>query len=146
MKLPKVVTTILLALLFSIIVPFSPLLQANSEALSVDVPPTIQWDYVYQTMTNLSISSSGQATSTAQLIGMPGVTTRVGIFIYLERYSNGAWTSVSSWHQSYQSISGTLQRQINVTSGYWYRVKASYYAYRGNNYEHITQYSNSIYY
>lgn len=146
MKLPKVVTTILLALLFSMIVPFSPLLQANSEALFVNVPPTIQWDYVYQTMTNLSISSSGQATSTAQLIGMPGVTSQVWIFMYIERYSNGAWMSVNSWHQSYQSTSGTLQRQTNVTSGYWYRVKASYYAYSGTNYEHITQYSNSIYY
>lgn len=146
MKLPKVVTTILLALLFSMIVPFSPLLQANSEALFVNAPPTIQWDYVYQTMTNLSISSSGQATSTAQLVGVPGVTTRVGIFIYLERYSNGAWTSVNSRYQSYLSSNGTLQRQTNVPSGYLYRVKASYYVYCGSNYEHITQYSNSIYY
>ena len=146
MKLPKVVATILIALLFSLVVPFSPLLQVNSEALSVDVPPTIQWVYVNQTMTNLSISSSGQATLTAQLIGVPGVTSQVWIFMYLERYSNGAWTSVNSWHQSYQSISGTLQRQINVTSGYWYRVKASYYAYSGSEYEHIIQYSNLVYY
>lgn len=146
MKLPKVVATILIALLFSLVVPFSPLLQVNSEALSVDVPPAIQWVYVNQTMTNLSISSSGQATLTSQLIGVPGVTSQVWIFMYLERYSNGAWTSVNSWHQSYQSISGTLQRQINVTSGYWYRAKASYYAYSGSEYEHIIQYSNLVYY
>ncbi|MDD3924923.1 MAG: hypothetical protein PHP11_07500 [Erysipelotrichaceae bacterium] len=110
-----------------------------------NVPPAIQWVYVNQTMTNLSISSSGQATLTAQLIAVPGVTTQVWIFMYLERYSNGAWTSVNSWHQSYQSISGTLQRQTNVTSGYWYRVKASCFAYSGSESEHIIQYSNLVY-
>lgn len=146
MKFPKIVFTILLALLFSVIIPVSPLLQANSEPLFANDLTALRWIYANKAITNLSISSSGQATSTAQLVGVPGVTTRVGIFIYLERYSNGAWTSVNSWYQSYLSSNGTLQRQTNVPSGYLYRVKTSYYVYCGSNYEHITQYSNSIYY
>ena len=145
MKRVKATLGMALVILLCLFMPLNPLTYANSQLMSADVPPITDWEYVNQTLTNLSISSAGEATATAQLIGIPGVTTQVSIFMYLERYSNGSWTSVNSWYQSYDSYIGTLQKSAFVSSGYWYRVKASYYAYSGDDSEHIVQYSGSVY-
>lgn len=145
MKQSKTVIGIILALAICLMMPCNPLFYVSAEAMSVDVPPSTDWAYINRTLTNLSISSAGQAAATAQLIGIPGVTTEVWIFMYLERYSNGTWSSVDSWYQSFNSYCGTLQESTYVTSGYWYRVKASYYAYCGDVYEHVIQYSSSVY-
>lgn len=116
---------------------------SSSAANSV---PTPDWAYVYQTKTQLSISASGIAEATGILTGYAGTTTEVWIFLYLERYSNGSWTSVNSWYQSFATYRGTLVTNSSVSNGYTYRVKASYYAYSGSEYEHIVQYSSPIYY
>jgi len=145
MKRSKTVMGLMLVILVCLLMPLNCLAYTNPQVLSSEIPPSPDWAYANRTLTNLSISSAGEATATAQLIGYPGVTTEVWIFMYLERYSGGFWTTVDSWYQGYYAYSGTLQETIYVPSGYSYRVKASYYAYCGDDYEHIIQYSNSIY-
>lgn len=146
MRQLKVAIGISFIVLLCLFLPLNPLIYANSQLPSVDVPPSTDWVYINRTMTNLSITTAGYATATAQLVGIPGVTTEVWIFMYLERYSGGSWTSVDSWYQSYPTYSGILQKSTYVASGYLYRVKASYYAYSGDDYEHVVQYSSSVYY
>lgn len=145
MKRLKTVISLLLVVFVCIFIPLNNLAFANALELSAEFPPTTDWMYVNRTSTSLSISSSGEATATAHLTGYPGTTTEVWIFMYLERYSGGAWTTVNSWYQSYYTYTGTLQQSAFAASGYWYRVKASYYAYCGDDYENIIQYSNSVY-
>ena len=130
-----------------LLLPFNILAYAYDDLQTTDVgtPTVTDWAYVNQTATNLSISTSGEATATGQLIGYSGVTTEVWIFLYLERYSSGSWATVNSWYQSFDSYRGTLQSSTYVSSGYWYRVRASYYAYSGDDSEHIVQYSGSVY-
>lgn len=145
MKRLKTVIGLILVALACFFMPLNSLAHASNMDLSAEVPQTIDWVYVNRTSTSLSISSVGEATATAHLTGYPGTTTEVWIFMYLEKYSGGSWTTINSWYQSYYTYTGTLQQTANVSSGYWYRVKASYYAYSGDDYEHIVQYSSSVY-
>lgn len=147
MKLHKMSLVILVLSLF-LLIPNGNIVFAMQDSVtdSAEPVPTPDWAYIYQTTTLLSISTSGVAEATGILTGYPGTTTEVWIFLYLERYTNGTWTTVTSWYQGFDSYRGTLIRTTSVTSGYWYRVRASYYAYSGDVYEHVTQYSSSVYY
>lgn len=145
MKRYKKPMGIVLVILLCSLLPINNLAYANSQSSEAKDPLSIDWVYANQISTSLYISSSGEATATGQLVGYSGVTTEVWIFLYLERYSNGSWTTVNSWYQSFNSYRGTLQKSTFVSAGYWYRVMASYYAYSGGDYEHIGEYSNSVY-
>ena len=101
--------------------------------------------YINWTMTGLAITS-GDAKASGEIIGIPGVTTEVWIYLYLEVYVNGSWTTETSWYQTYGSYYGTLQCTTDVASGYWYRIRASYYAFSGSNYENLIRYSDMVYY
>lgn len=101
--------------------------------------------YTQSTKTSLSIVS-GQATATASLTGYPNTTTKVNIYIYLQRFQNGVWSNVNSAFQSFTGYRGTLQQKFSVTKGYSYRVYASYYAYSGSACENMTGYSSVVTY
>jgi len=108
-----------------------------------------KWSYVLTTNTNLSISSSGTATCTGKITGYSGTTTKVEIYLYLQQYKNGAWSTVSggSWYQLFNSHKGTLQKtKSGLASGYQYRLKASYYAWSGSNSENVVAYSSTVNY
>ena len=146
LKLFKRELVLALAFLIFILMPMNLVTHAYTQAAPAKMSPTPDWAYTNQTSTGLSISSAGEATATAQLTGYPGITTEVWIFMYLEQYSGGAWTTINSWNQLYSGYTGTLQRTAYVSSGYWYRVKASYYAYSGDDSENIVQFSNTVNY
>jgi hypothetical protein len=102
--------------------------------------------YVSRTATSLLISPTGLATATGSLVGYPGITDEVWIFLYLQVFSNGTWQTLQTWSQIYQGYYGVLQATAYVSSGHYYRVKASYYAWSGNSYEQFTSYSSNVYY
>jgi len=129
---------------------FYPNTAIHTHAVSLQEPEdhivVPYWTNINQTITQISIVPSGMIEVSGVLTGYPGITTEIRIFLYLEKHTNGKWITINSWHDSFYSYRGALINSTALTRGYLYRVKASYYAYRGNNYEHITQYSNSIYY
>lgn len=102
--------------------------------------------YISSTSTTLIISSSGTATCTGKVTGYQGTTTKVEIYLYLQQYKSGSWVTVQngSWYASFNTYQGTLQKQLGVTRGYQYRVKASYYAYSGSACESLTDYSDIV--
>jgi len=101
--------------------------------------------YINRVTTSLSISSSGYASATGSLIGYPGITTKVWIFLYLQKYSNGSWVTVEDWSGTFISYHGALSGSAYVPSGYNYRVKGSYYAWTDDDYEQIYGYSNNLF-
>lgn len=131
----------------SVIIPASAFSE-SSNSRSPDIETTIapMSLYISRTTTTLSISSSGQATVVGSITGYSGITDKVYIFLYLEKYTNGSWTTETSWFQSFNSYHGTLQGTTYVAAGYLYRVRASYYAYSGSNSENLVGYSNTVYY
>jgi hypothetical protein len=102
--------------------------------------------YYANTVTYLSIGPYGEATVSGRLTGYPGVTDEVWIYLYLQRYVNGTWQNFNSWSATFYSYAGYLEGYDVVPHGYYYRVKASYYAWSGSNYEHSYGYSSTLYY
>ncbi len=123
-------------------------LSAHAEELDPESDEMILMSaYTNTTKTTLSISTSGTATCTGSLTGYSGTTTKVEIFLYLQQYKNGAWSNVTgSWYSLFNTYKGTLQKTYGVAKGYQYRVKASYYAYSGSQFENIVKYSGTVTY
>lgn len=94
----------------------------------------------------LSISSTGLATATGKIYGIPGTTTNTTVHLYLQKYTDGAWENVDDWISRGETVSRVLTKTKQVTKGYKYRVKASCYAYKDSAYEHVTKYSSSVTY
>jgi len=59
---------------------------------------------------------------------------------------NGVWTTVDIWYETFDNYRGILEETASVPQGYTYRVKASYYAYCGPDYENIVNYSQTVTY
>lgn len=134
----SIVLSIVLSLCFLITISI-PANAVAEQRLNEVVP---FYDYTSKTNTSLSISQSGVATCTASITGYQDITTQVQIYMYLEQYSNGSWKVLKTWTESYNNFKGTLQQNFNVSKGYSYRTRVSYYAYSGSNYENIVRYSN----
>jgi len=117
---------------------------ATPPELSEYIPgetPIENFMYTSSTSTSISITSSGVVTGNASIIGYQGITTSVDIFLYIQQYKNGAWTTIGSWYKYTAAYYGGLQGQMSVPKGYSYRIKASYYANCGSSWENIISYS-----
>jgi hypothetical protein len=110
------------------------------------INPSPMMLYTNRTSTGISISTAGLAIATGNIVGYQGITDEVWIFLYLEKYTNGSWVTVDSWMQFFYSYRGFLQTATYVPSGYYYRTRATYYAFMGSNYEQTTGYSSVVYY
>lgn len=140
----KCIVTLALALCVLLSFSTNAFAFAENETPLVGISP--RWSYTSSTITDLSISTSGSATGTAKLTGYQGTTTKVITYLYLEQYANGSWSTIQSWSQTDDSYRATLQGTYNVSKGYKYRVKASYYAYSGSSSENIVAYSGEVSY
>ena len=142
----KIVAMVLSIVGFFMFASFSVSANGGESNKTVVTP---KWSYVLTMNTNLSISSSGTAICTGKITGYSGTTTKVEIYLYLQQYKNGAWSTVSggSWYQLFNSYKGTLQKtKSGLAKGYQYRVRASYYAWSGSNSENIVDYSGTVTY
>ena len=105
---------------------------------------SIQYVYINQASTSLTISSSG----TASVYGYVQKTP-AGKNIYLsstlQRNSNGTWSDVKSWSTSSTSSSASILETYQVSSG-TYRVETYYYVSGDGGYESGTIYSKTVTY
>ena len=144
LSMSKKIISIILALSLVFAGAFS--VNAADVTTPVTEIPTID-EFLYTATTNTSISiKSGVITGTAFLLGYQGITTKVEVFVYLQQYKNGAWTNIGDWYQYFNNYYGGFSPQKSVSSGYSYRIKASYYANSGSSWENIISYSPSLYY
>lgn len=104
-----------------------------------------RYEYTSSAIAGLSISG-GSAEVYGSLIGYSGITDKVNMYLYLQRYENGSWTTVKNFYESFSRHSGSIEETVSVDAGYSYRVKGSYYAYDGSESEHITRYSATVEY
>lgn len=102
--------------------------------------------YTNSTTTGFSISASGSAEGYASVIGYKGTTTKIVIYLYLEKYAGGTWVIDGSWSSVTFSYRASLNFSDMVTHGYTYRLKGFYYVYSGSAYERTVATSESQYY
>ena len=93
---------------------------------------------------NLAIGSNDLAECSASVICSSTSVDRIVIYMYLQTYSGGTWTTVGSWSQTFYSTSATLYKVAYAPPGYTYRVKGSYYVYSGAQSEHVVDYSSTV--
>lgn len=104
-------------------------------------------DYSVLRSTNYSYAnavlniSAGEATATGIMQGIPGVTTKITVHLYLQQYKDGKWVDYDDWTKTEKGVNCTLSETVSVPKGYTYRAKASCYAYAGNKSEHVIKYS-----
>jgi hypothetical protein len=102
--------------------------------------------YTNSTTTGFNISASGSVTGYASVVGYKGITTKIVIYLYLEKFTGGTWTIDNSWSSSTFSYRTTLNISDTVTHGYTYRLRGFYYVYSGTAYERTDVASASQYY
>jgi len=105
---------------------------------------SIQYVYINQASTSLSISAGGTATVYGFVQKTPA-----GKSIYLsstlQRNSNGTWSNVKSWSASSTSSSASILETFQMSSG-TYRVETYYYVSGDGGYESGTVYSKTVTY
>jgi len=115
--------------------------EANAASGSI---VSIQYVYINQASTSLSISAGGTATVYGFVQKTPA-----GKSIYLsstlQRNSNGTWSNVKSWSASSTSSSASILETFQVSSG-TYRVETYYYVSGDGGYESGTVYSKTVTY
>lgn len=102
----------------------------------------IQSSYYNNAIASISISGSGTASSSATVTGKRGITTKITVKLYLQKYSGGKWTTTKQWSGSKNGTSYTLSKTASVSKGK-YRTKAVCKIYSGNKSESITKYSGA---
>ena len=97
--------------------------------------------YTNQVITKFTISSAGTANLLTRVSGYESLTTRVSVYVYLQKYQNGTWKTINSCSQATSASSLTLTKSVAVEKGYRYRMKVSSYVYSGSDSENIVKYS-----
>jgi len=103
---------------------------------------TIQPFFSYISSYDVYLSISGnKANCSATLTGKAN-TTKVAIFMYLQKYdySAGAWKTYANWNEVKNGNVVALSATTTVTSG-TYRVKGSFWGYNGTESENTITYS-----
>lgn len=133
-----------LGMLLLLTVSAPTVLAAGEANVAPESKVSIQYVYINQASTSLTISSSGTATVYGYVQKTP---TGKNIYLTsaLQRYSNGSWSNVKSWSKSSTSSSASILETYQVTSG-TYRVETYYYVYGDGGYESGTIYSKTVTY
>ena len=79
--------------------------------------------YYTSAYANLSISSSGTATSKGIVVDKPNITTRITIHLYLQKYSGGKWITYKDWSGEKKGYTYTFPKSSSIGHGK-YRMKA----------------------
>lgn len=112
-------------------------------------PNLTRWSYTNSVTQNLSISN-GSATMTSSVTGYNGTTTKIEIYFYLQKYSGGTWKNIKTYKDTvnswYAVKEHTYTSSTDITHGYKYRLRCTYYVYSGRSYEHFMEYTDEKYY
>lgn len=99
------------------------------------------------TVTELSISSKGNAELKADIEADKTLVDKVSISMTLEKKSGSRWSSVKTWNVSENSYRLSTSKSLKVTKGETYRTKATYTMYKnGKMIEKITDYGSEVSY
>ncbi|HBP39222.1 MAG TPA: hypothetical protein DD640_10900 [Clostridiales bacterium] len=142
-----VVIMICIAMVLSLTNPIMAIDQADTGSAAesnISVMPMMV--YINSISTAMYIEGYGVTTAAGRISAYSSTTDEVWIFLYLERYVNGSWVTYASWSEIFNTYHGYLEGTKVVPHGYYYRVRGSYYAWSGSNYEHVTGYSSVQYY
>lgn len=144
----KIILTLLLA---ALMVGSSPCAYAqeltDQNDYSNEVVPghekTERWSYTNSVNAALTISTSGYATATTGVTGYQGMTTKIIIYSYLQKYDGGSWVNVSSFSNTANDWVLDIEQGFGAYAvwGHDYRVYNSIYVYAGSSYEHVNAYS-----
>ena len=112
-------------------------------------PNLSRWSYTNSTSEGLHINN-GSATMTSSVTGYNGTTTKIEIYFYLQKYSGGTWKNIKTYkdtvHSWYAVKEHTYTSSTDITHGYKYRLRCTYYVYSGRSYEHFMEYTDEKYY
>ncbi|MEZ0537293.1 hypothetical protein ACAG39_08570 [Caldicellulosiruptoraceae bacterium PP1] len=133
-----------LSILLILSVLTSTALAAEETIAKQDSEVSIQYVYINQASTSLTISASGTATVYGYVQKTPA-GKNIYLTSTLQRYSNGSWANVKSWSKSSTSSSASILETYQVSSG-TYRVETYYYVSGDGGYESGTIYSKTVTY
>jgi hypothetical protein len=126
-------------------IALTPAALAAGEARAMPEPmASIQYVYINQASTSLTISASGTATVYGYVQRTPA-GKNIYLTSTLQRFSNGSWSNVRSWSNSSTSSSATILETHQVTRG-TYRVETYYYVSGDGGHESGTIYSKTVIY
>ena len=110
-------------------------------------PNLSRWSYTSSTTEGLTINSSGSATMTSSVTGYRGVTTKIDIYFYLQKY-DGTWKNVKTYKDTINNYYGAKEHTYSpLDKGYSYRLRCTYYVYGPDNtYDHFMEYTATKYY
>ena len=141
MKLCKKLVFVLVALVFS------SFITAYADNLDEDIPPDIPEPYIGVTQigATLSISTNGIADCNSYIRLQSSYTAMATLV--LQKQQGSTWIPVIYWTKSDESPI-RIHEQIDISSGYYYRVvlTADVYDGTGNNVETASVESSSHYY
>ena len=132
---------VFLAVMF-LLTPVCEIEAAEDGAMAVIMPRN---EATNSTTASLSISS-GKAYVTAKTISYLDNTSKIFLHVYLQQYVDGSWQTYQYWVTSSQTRTCTFSGNIDLTSGYSYRVKVSSWVMGNGNSEQIVVYTNSRWY
>lgn len=119
---------------------------AYADDTYINEDASVYYLYTAEITTGLSISSSGTATALTSVTGEIGLTTKIEINMYLEKYNSGTWDEIAHWSKTSTSCSALLSKVKTVSSGNIYRVRAEIRSYAGTKSEYIMRYSHNVQY
>jgi hypothetical protein len=135
-----------LSVIMIAVIMTASMLPAYAEDTYIDEDASVYYLYTAEITTGLIISSSGTATATTAVIGEAGLTTKIVINMYLEKYNSGTWDEIAHWSKTSTSCSAQLSKTKTVSSGNIYRVRTEVRSYAGTKYEDIMRYSHNVQY
>lgn len=133
-----------LSILLILSVLTSTALAAGETSATPKSVVSIQYVYINQASTSLTISASGTATVYGYVQKTPA-GKNIYLTSTLQRYSNGSWTDVKSWSKSSSSSSASILETYQVSSG-TYRVETYYYVSGDGGYESDEIFSKTVTY
>jgi hypothetical protein len=133
-----------LGMLLLLTVSAPTVLAAGEANVAPESIVSIQYVYINQASTSLTISSSGTATVYGYVQKTPA-GKNIYLSSTLQRNSNGTWSDVKSWSASSTSSSASILETYQVSSG-TYRVETYYYVSGDGGYESGTIYSKTVTY
>lgn len=106
-----------------------------------------RWSYTNSTVESLSISSTGTATMTSKVTGYSGVTTKIDIYFYLQKY-DGSWKNVKTYKDTVENYYALKEHTYSgLDKGYDYRLRCTYYVYGPDNqYDYFMEYTATKHY
>lgn len=118
--------TLRILLIFCALLPVTAVAtEGKTDVRQKDHVISIQYIYINQASTSLTISKSGMATVYGYVQKTPSGKS-IKLTSTLQRYSNRSWLNVKSWSKSSTSLSASILETYKVSSGN-YRVETYYY-------------------